>query len=817
MNLIKIKLLAIGLILALIPTGRAYAQFMPVVYDNIYGSGNSFLTATADFQSGDVVMSNSSEGKVLLSWLDGVGNSRFSKQFTSEEFRVVNKIISLAEDKVLILGQGKPDGKDKKRSTGRALVINIKGGTERSIHVGEDGTMITNAELLVNGNLILSGSTPNAKGGSSAFICKVSPKDKEIYSYTAGVGEICNWINVMGSRTEYLNAAFTSTSRKGSSVVRLDENGKPYFITTLPDPTFCIEKMASSLNGDIYLVGQGESMGGAVVKIRPEGDIVFQKQIIPASSASKLDKLILCPTGELLVGGHDAQNAYYALLRPDGTELSSNITYGMVAGIINNPATGDCLISLYNSQQQGQIVKLSKEGRRLYEKNTAANYTRLFVNLKGELLLAAPETGRLTMLSNLGELLFDRYVVENNQQHFADVYLPSNGEVVFAGNNSRLAKLAHGVYVSDILVNKPINGYATATFTVTLSGFSYSKEGAPVPVSVNYKTRPVSASEGVNYEPVSGTLSFIPSTDGSERYLNKFIVEVPVKANDLLEGERTFSIDLSDVRNSYLIRGNGLATIEDQPAVVKMISTAQGVEGITDVGFTVGIFKTNGVPLVNGTKADIVIDGYYANGTADKLDFDMGRMPRLVIPVNQHSGEFRVTTLEDTRYEMVKTVVVNFNKIYAMSDTNVSFQADVLSCSGQLFDQEAMVVIESLGDHTKLNNILSGFFKISLVRAKDGALLTNNSGSDIFITVSVNDTTTAKLGTDFVLANLHELRIWSDDRSSAVNLNGMVLFTPGSEEKTVSATIMDVRSGESVGKLKVSSEKNTATFNITAK
>lgn len=817
MKSLRIKILAIGLVLSLGYAKTASAQFMPVVYDNVYGKGNLFTTATADFQSGDVVMSNVTEGRIVITWLDREGKSRFAKRFNSDEISSVSQIIPISEDMVMIVGQRKAAERDKSGQTGRAVMLNIKGGIERSITVGENGTNIKNGQLLTNGNLILSGSTPNPKGGTSAYICKVSPKDKLVYSYTAAVGEECRWFNVMGSRTEYLNAAFTSRSKEGCSVVRLDENGKPYFITTLPDPTFRIEQMTSSLEGDIYLVGQGNQVGGAVIKIRPEGDIVFQKQIVPATSATKLDKLILCPTGELLVGGNDTQNAYFALLRADGTELSSNVDRGVVAGIANNPTSGDCIVSLYSAGQQGKIIKLSKEGRRLYEKLSAANYTSLRINMNGDLLMAATETGRLTMLSNLGELLFDRFVIENNPQQFADVYLPQNGEVVFATQDSRVAKLAHGVYVGDILVNKPINGYATATFTVTLSGYAYSGEGAPIPVTVSYATKPISASEGVNYDPVAGTLSFVPSTDGSNRYLNKFDVEVPVKANDLLEGERTFALDLSNVKNSYLIRPSSVAAIEDQAAIVKLISTTAGLEGQTDVGFMLGLFKTNGVALTNATKADIVIDGNYGKGTADRLDFDMGRMPRLVIAAGQHSGEFKVMTLEDTRYESMKSVVIDFNKIFAMSDTHVSFGASMLSCTGDLYDQAAVVTIESLGDHTKLNNALSGFFKASLHRAKDGALLTNNSGGDIFLNVDVNDNGSAKQGVDFVLSNAHDLRIWGDDKSSAVNLNGMVLYTQSQDQKTVAVTLKGVRSGDKAGKLSVSTDKSSAQFTITNK
>ena len=428
--------------------------------------------------------------------------------------------------------------------------------------------------------------------------------------------------------------------------------------------------------------------------------------------------------------------------------------------------------------------------------------------------MGSPTTGRLSMLSSLGELLFDRYVVENTPTPFAAASLPANGEAVFLSDGSRIIKLAHGIYMSDIQVSKPIMGSATATFTVTLSGYSFTPEGAPLPVTVDYKTRPVTASEGVNYDPVAGTLSFVPSTDGSDRYLNKFAVEVPINANDLLEGSRTFNLDLSNISNSYLIRSSSQALIKDQPAIVRLIGTKAGIEGEQDIVYELGIFKTNGVALTNATRANIVIDGIYGKGTADQLDFDMGRLPRLTLQPDMHSAQYRVQTKEDTRYESVKSVVIDFSQIYAMSDTDVHFSSSVLSCKGELYDQPALVAIESLGDFGRKNNVVSGFFKVSLLRAKDGALLTNCSGGDILIDAAIDQSTTGQLGQDFVLTNLHDLRIWGDDKSSTVNINGMVLYSPDAASRNVVVKLNGAKAVADGGKISVSPSKAISGFVI---
>jgi hypothetical protein len=161
--------------------------------------------------------------------------------------------------------------------------------------------------------------------------------------------------------------------------------------------------------------------------------------------------------------------------------------------------------------------------------------------------------------------------------------------------------------------------------------------------------------------------------------------------------------------------------------------------------------------------------------------------------------------------------VIDFNKVHAMSDTNVSFGSNILSATGIVHDQAARVVIESLGDHTRFNNQVSGFFKISLVRARDGVLLTNHSGADITLNAEVGSSSSAELGKDFVFTNIHDLRIWGDGRSSAVNLNGMVLYSPENVQKTVSVALTGVQSGEDTGALTVSSERNTAQMTISNK
>ncbi len=354
-------ILIAGLFAGVLSTTPAAAQYMPVVYDKNYGRAHQFEVMETDFTNGEAVAAGVSDSRASLTWLDRSGGSRLFKRFPGDEFERILALESVGDGQVLVMGYRHiPAGDKRSRATGHAMLMGSNGVVERDFYIGEPGTKIMAGQVLPDGHIILSGSTLNKEGREAGFVCKVSPRNKVVYFYTAVTGAVCRHFDVLGNRSELLHAAFTD-GKGGSSVVRLDENGKPYFLTTLPDESYRIERMVSTADGDIYLVGQGEKAGGTVVKIRPEGDEVFNKPIVPASADTRLDQLGVLPTGELLVGGHDSKNSYFALLRSDGTVLISSADRGEVSAIAQNIAGDHCVVSLYDrSASRGKIIKLSK-------------------------------------------------------------------------------------------------------------------------------------------------------------------------------------------------------------------------------------------------------------------------------------------------------------------------------------------------------------------------------------------------------------------------------------------------------------------------
>ena len=621
----------------------------------------------------------------------------------------------------------------------------------------------------------------------------------------------------MGNTTEYICAAFSGDrDKEQSTVVRLDDKEKPYYMTVLPAKRYVVTGLNANINdGSVIVTGNSPVNGGVIYKIRPEGDVVFGKTLIPEGQGDvMLNHLRVARNGNILVGGSGSKG-YYALLRNDGTSLYSGTSNGSVRGVGMNQTTGEAVVTTYDlNTRRGTFVRIQPTGRAEFERTIDGNFDNVQITNSGDVLSLSSEEGRVCMYSTTGEKAFDRYISDNKPTIYRQTLSAASGELLFLGNGSRLVKLGHGLYVSDVKITKPVNGTATAVFTVTLTGYATTKEGAPIPVNVGYATREVTATTTDNFTPVQGKLSLTPSRGTADRYLVKQGIEIPVKANDLIEGVKSFDLVLSDVQQSYLVKPTGKAVIEDQQAVVKLVRTDHGIEGVKDIVYELGLFKTDGTPLTNSTGANIVVDGLYGEGTADALDFDMGLTPRATFTDGSRRASFNIKTLEDTRYELPKTVVAYFYKAHSVSGSNVAFDGELLSCSGIVVDQPARLAITSLGDHRLNNNVVSGFFTVSLLRASDGALLTNAIGSDVIVNCATLPDATAKEGKDFVFTNLHDLRISGDGNHSSANVNGVVLYSTDNLEKQVKLKVKSVTQPTGAQPISVSDTESTAEFTI---
>lgn len=816
-------LMAYVFVLSLLTVSNAKAQYLPVVYNNTYERMSSITQIMQFPNTGDVVAVGQTRNAAMSIWLDRDGVVRFSKEFAPSDFAQINRVISLDSGKILLVGNSKKVGKkDEAYPAGRAIILHADGSVERKFEIGDEYTNITGGKVLSNHDYLFWGSKQGIGYDSKSlgYICRYSPDGKRVYEFTCATGQECMWVKENEGSSSVI-AVFNNFKKggQGASVVSLSKSGVTQFITELTDKSFIIDQCVF-VDGNIYLAGVGNQFGGAVVKIRPEGDVVFVKNILDASLGNALvEHVLLSPSGDLLVGACAGNQTNLHVLRNDGTIVNKVVFNGRLTAMGVSEISKSIVLTLYNDDiNQGLLVKLDADAKKLFEKNVNSRYSEVKISSDDDILLASATDGRVSMFTSFGELMFDRYVDEQRIVNYKLASMGESGEIIFSDGADNITKLAHGIYIDDVSVVKPANGMTTAMFSVTLSGYSFSEEGAPLPVTVKYKTKELSASSKDNFKMVEGELSFIPSAQGKSQYLAKEVIEVPILANGFIEGTKNFDVELTDVSNSYIIKNRGVGTIEDQQAIVKHVGVTNGVEGQKGISFELGLFKLNGEKLINRSGADVVIEGKVGEGTADSFDYDISKLPRLNIESNNHSGVFVMPTIEDTRYENEKTLYINFDQVSTMSGTRVSLPSSALICEGKIIDQAAYVSIVSLGNQSQSNNSVSSFAKIELRRAKDGAIQTNNSGADIRVGIEIDSASSAQKGLDFVFVNAHDLKIVGDGKYVSTNLNGIVLYNNESmNDKEVVINLVDVNQVQSAGQISIKAQESKCSLIVKQK
>jgi len=152
---------------------------------------------------------------------------------------------------------------------------------------------------------------------------------------------------------------------------------------------------------------------------------------------------------------------------------------------------------------------------------------------------------------------------------------------------------ANYIYISDVQIEEGNDGSTTdAVFTVSLS--------TPVnaPVTVDFATADGTATAGTDYSAVDGTLIFAPGETVQE-------IRVPILGDDVVEGDETFFVNLSNPVNDVVADGQGAGTIWDDDSTGKgsildddapppvfsisepEVSKVEGDFGTTDYVFTV--------------------------------------------------------------------------------------------------------------------------------------------------------------------------------------------------------------------------------------
>lgn len=155
-----------------------------------------------------------------------------------------------------------------------------------------------------------------------------------------------------------------------------------------------------------------------------------------------------------------------------------------------------------------------------------------------------------------------------------------NGEST--GRNEDSNDDAIEVSISDAAVLEPDAGTGVLAFTVKLS----KAVPAGQETTLDFSTKPGTASAGDDFVSAQGTLQFLPGE------IEKMI-EVLVKGDKVVELDETFEVALSQIANGILVDANAIGTIQNNDSEASQGEIAWNVSSDWGTGYVASLVITN--------------------------------------------------------------------------------------------------------------------------------------------------------------------------------------------------------------------------------
>jgi chitinase len=152
--------------------------------------------------------------------------------------------------------------------------------------------------------------------------------------------------------------------------------------------------------------------------------------------------------------------------------------------------------------------------------------------------------------------------------------------------------IVSNISIADASVSEGDTGTKDMAFTVSLDPPSNGT------VTVNYNTTNINAVAGVDFTPVSGTLTFAAGETST-------VINVPIIGDTLVEADETFRVNLFGANaNGVVMDGEAIGTIlnDDVPSNISIAdaSISEGNSGTQDLAFIVSLDPpSNGAVRLN--------------------------------------------------------------------------------------------------------------------------------------------------------------------------------------------------------------------------
>lgn len=293
-----------------------------------------------------------------------------------------------------------------------------------------------------------------------------------------------------------------------------------------------------------------------------------------------------------------------------------------------------------------------------------------YVNTTGSIIIPANSTTGTISINTLQDSIFEgseffKLVIDSAEATFVDPFDASLSYTV--DYSTAVDQFAIGTILNDgdalpVVSISDAGGFeradgsvGTMTFVVTLSNASST------PVFVDFSTQDFTANAGVDYRPLSGTLTFAPGETQKEikiEILPDTAFTVP--GNDV--DQETLFINLTSVQGATSGDTQGLGTIFE-PRIVTVANTFADGEGVgtSQATFAFQLVDSNGQPTFVPQGQQITVNYNTVNGTAVAGSDYIATSGTLVFNQFESQQSLPVTVNKDFMYEGDETFFLNLS------------------------------------------------------------------------------------------------------------------------------------------------------------
>ncbi|WP_281291209.1 Calx-beta domain-containing protein, partial [Hyella patelloides] len=369
--------------------------------------------------------------------------------------------------------------------------------------------------------------------------------------------------------------------------------------------------------------------------------------------------------------------------------------------------------------------------------NVTAQEGTDYQGVSGVLTFEPSETEKTITVPLLEDNLY-----ELTESFVVELHNPSNATVAASQGVATITdnEAIPTVAVEGVTVTEGDAGTTAAIFTVTLAGSS------SLPISVDYATVEGTATAGVDYGAVNGTLTFAPGETSKT-------IAVPILGDTLDEIEEAFVLELSNPSNAEIATSMATGTIIDNDVASKISIDSPTVSEVEDSSavatFTVSLDTPSGqtITVDYGTVDGTAVAGADYIAVSGTVTFNPGDTVKTII----------VPLLQDDLDELAETFTVNLsNPSKATIEVNPGTSTIVDNDNPPEVTINDVTVTETDGGTTNAR------FTVSL---------SNPSGKAITVDFETSDGTAIE-GEDYLATS------------------GTLTFNPGETTKTIEVNVL---------------------------